>query len=188
MRARLLALAAWVCVACATPAVETPRLSGARTLDGAPLVELLSAPRLVLVFVDPECPIANAYAPELRRLQGEYEPRGVTFALVYSDPARKEPEVRAHAAAYDHGAQLVLDPEQSLAGHTGATMTPEACVLVGGELVYRGRIDDRFFALGKQRAAPTTRDLLAALDAVLAGGTPSGEWPPAIGCYIPPKR
>lgn len=181
----LLALAAG---ACRAPAPETTSPSGACALDGVALDELLARPTLVLVFVDPQCPIANAYAPELRRIQEEYEPRGVAFALVYADPERDEATVRAHAAAYGHTAPLVLDPEQSLAARTGATMTPEACVLAQGELVYRGRIDDRYFALGKQRAAPTTRELRAALDAVLAGSRPSRDWPPAIGCYIPPKR
>lgn len=174
--------------ACRTPPTPAARsFAGARVLDGA-LEELLERPTLVFVFVDPECPIANAYTPELRRLQADYEPRGVTFALVYADPDREEPEVRAHAAAFGHSARLVLDPAQALATHLGATMTPEACLLAQGELVYRGRIDDRYFGLGKQRAAPTTRDLRAALDAVLAGSRPSRDWPPAIGCYIPPLR
>jgi hypothetical protein len=183
-----LACAALLLGACQSSPSGTPRLHGTRALDGAALDELLARPTCVLVFVDPQCPIANAYAPELRRIQADFEPRGVAFALVYADPDRHEPEVRAHAAAFGHTAPLVLDPEQALAAHVGATMTPEACLLVQGELVYRGRIDDRYFALGKQRAAPTTRDLRAALDAVLAGGRPALDWQPAIGCYIPPRR
>jgi len=187
VKALWLALGATL-ASCATPAGDPATLPGAHSVTGLPLEELLAEPRLVLVFIDPQCPIANAYAPELQRLQAEYGPRGVTFALVHADPERSEAEVVAHAAAYGHTAPLVLDPEQALAARTGATMTPEACVLTGGELVYRGRIDDRFFALGKQRAAPTTRDLRDALEALLSGRTPAADWPPAIGCHIPPRR
>lgn len=185
---RVVLVLALLAGACATPGRESAVFPGAHSVVGPSLEELLAAPRLVLVFIDPQCPIANAYAPELQRLEAEYRPRGFTFALVHADPGRTAAEVRAHAAAYAHTAPVVLDPEQTLAAHTGASLTPEACVLVEGELVYRGRIDDRFFALGKQRAAPTTRDLRTALDAVLAGQTPSRPWPPAIGCHIPPKR
>lgn len=185
---RWFVLVALVAGACRAPTPALAPLAGARALDGVGLDELLERPTLVLVFVDPQCPIANAYAPELRRLQAEYEPRGVAFALVYADPERDEATVRAHAEAFGHTAPLVLDPEQALAARSGATMTPEACVLHAGELVYRGRIDDRYFALGKQRAAPTTRDLCNALDAVLAGQAPARDWQPAIGCYLPPKR
>lgn len=188
MRARPLVLALLALAACAAPRAPEPDLRGARTVSGAPLAELLERPRLVLVFVDPECPIANAYAPEIRRLQAEYEPRGVTFALVYSDPERDEAAVRSHAEAFGHSAPLLLDPGQAVATSVGATLTPEACLLDEGELVYRGRIDDRFFALGKQRAAPTTRDLRDALEALLAGRAPATDWPPAIGCHIPPPR
>lgn len=187
MKAVLLATLALL-AACATSAPEPGPVPGARTVSGPPLAELLAEPRLVLVFIDPQCPIANAYAPELQRLAAEYEPRGVRFALVHSDPGRSEAEVLAHAAAFGHSAPVVLDPEQSLATRTGATMTPEACVLEHGRLVYRGRIDDRFFALGKQRAAPTTRELRDALEALLSGRTPAPDWPPAIGCHIPPRR
>jgi len=185
---RGLVLAALALGACAAPAPDARFSPSTHTLDGLALDELLARPALVLVFVDPQCPIANAYSPELGRIQRDYEPRGVTFALVYADPDRDEAAVRAHAAAFGHAAELVLDPEQALAARTGATMTPEACVLAMGELVYRGRIDDRWFALGKQRAAPTTRDLRDALEAVLAGRAPAPDWQPAIGCYIPPRR
>jgi len=183
-----LTLAATLAGACATTTEGPATLPGAHTVSGPPLDELLTEAQLVLVFIDPQCPIANAYAPELQRLQAEFEPRGVAFALVHADPERTEVEVVAHAVAYGHSAPLVLDPEQSLASLAGATLTPEACVLAQGKLVYRGRIDDRFFALGKQRAAPTTRDLRDALEALLSGRVPPTDWQPAIGCHIPPRR
>jgi hypothetical protein len=41
----------------------------------------------VLVFVRTDCPISNRYAPELRRLQDRFAPRGMAFWLVYPDPA-----------------------------------------------------------------------------------------------------
>jgi len=39
----------------------------------------------VLVFVRTDCPIANRYAPELRRLQDRFVRGGVAFWLVYPD-------------------------------------------------------------------------------------------------------
>jgi hypothetical protein len=159
-----------------------------RDLAGRPLDPLASADAraIVLVFADPECPISNAYAPELRRLHGEFEPRGARFFLVYADRDRSLEELRAHATAFAYPMTAVFDREHELVERSGATLTPEACVfLPGGVLVYRGRIDDRYVDFGKQRAAPTTRDLKAALEAVLAGRAPAEPWPPAIGCAIP---
>jgi hypothetical protein len=140
----------------------------------------------VLLFTDTQCPISNAFAPEVGRLDAEFAPRGVAFFLVYADPSRTPAEVRAHAAAFGYPMDVLRDPRHELVRRAGASVTPEACVFQpDGELVYRGRIDDRYVDFGKQRAAPTARDLRAALEAVLAGGRPAAPWPGAVGCSIP---
>jgi hypothetical protein len=65
-----------------------------------------------------------------------------------------------------------------------ATITPEAAVFVDGRLVYRGRIDDRFVELGRERPAPTQRDLFDALTAIVAGKPAPHPKTQAVGCYI----
>jgi hypothetical protein len=165
-----------------------PAPAAVRDLEGRPLDPLAAsdARATVLVFVDPECPISNAFAPELGRLHADFAPRGVRFFLVYADGSRSLEALRAHVAAFAYPMTAVRDPEHELVRRTGATLTPEACAfLPGGELVYRGRIDDRYVDFGKQRAAPTAHDLRDALEAVLAGRAPARPWPPAIGCSIP---
>jgi len=157
-------------------------------LEGRPLDPLAAsdARATVLVFADPECPISNAFAPELGRLHADFAPRGVRFFLVYADRSRSSEALRAHAASFAYAMTAVRDGEHELVRRSGATLTPEACVfLPGGELAYRGRIDDRYVDFGRQRAAPTTHDLRDALEAVLAGRVPARPWPPAIGCSIP---
>ena len=174
--------------ACAGTTVRDTQ--GVRDTEGRPLDPLAGsqARATVLLFTDTECPIANAYAPEIRRLAAEFAPRGVRFFLVYADPARGAAEVQAHRDAFGYALPALLDPAHELVARAGATTTPEAGLfLPTGELVYRGRIDDRYVDFGKQRAAPTTRDLRAALEAVLAGQDPAKPWPPSIGCNIPAR-
>jgi hypothetical protein len=167
------------------PAPET----SARDLAGRPLDPLAAADGAragVLLFADPECPISNAFAPEVARLHAEFAPRGVDFWLVYADRSRTAAEVREHARSFGYPMPALLDPEHALVRRTGAKVTPEACVfLPDGALAYRGRIDDRFADFGKLRAAPTSHDLRAALAAVLAGASPAEPWPEALGCAIP---
>jgi len=71
-------------------------------------------------------------------------------------------------------------------------VTPEAAVFVPGgpraRLVYRGRIDDRYVAFGRVRAAPTTHDLEDAVAATLAGRPVPHDVTPAVGCFIPDLR
>ena len=62
---------------------ETP---GIVDLDGREVDPLAGdAAITVLVFTRTDCPIANRYAPELRRLSERYAGRGVRFWLVYPD-------------------------------------------------------------------------------------------------------
>ena len=63
---------------------------------------------------------------------------------------------------------------------------PESVVLLPtSEIVYRGRIDDRYASLGRQRVAPQQRDLQRAIEAVVAGRLPEIAEAPAIGCTLP---
>lgn len=141
---------------------------------------------VVLLFISTDCPISNAYAPEVNRIAAEYGPRGVVLRLVYADIDVTAEVARQHLADYRYSMQAVFDPEQKLASRLGATITPEA-FLVGadGKTAYRGRIDDLFPALGKRRQQPTERDLRNALDSFLAGKPVAKSVTQAVGCYLP---
>jgi hypothetical protein len=142
----------------------------------------------VLLFVGTDCPIANRYVPELRRLRDQYA--GMTFWLVYADPTETPAAIRRHLRDFGRGFRAVRDPEHDLVRATRATVTPEAAVFVPGvsgpSMVYRGRIDDRYVDFGRARPAPTTRDLRDVLQAVAAGTTPVLRTTTAVGCFIPP--
>jgi hypothetical protein len=80
-----------------------------------------------------------------------------------------------------------MDPEQTLAHHVGATATPQAAVLDrAGNVVYLGRIDDRYVGFGRRREMTTSHELRDALDAVIEGRAVTRATAPTIGCEIPP--
>jgi len=137
------------------------------------------------VFVSTECPISNRYAPEIRRLVDAFAPKGVVFRLVYPNPADTADAIRHHLTGFDFGGVDPLrDPTQALVRFTGATVTPEAAVVMGGRVVYRGRIDDRYAALGVDRQTAATHDLEDALSAALAGRPAAHRTTQAVGCFI----
>jgi len=141
---------------------------------------------VALVFLVPDCPIANSYAPELNRLLADYEPRGVRLFLIQVDPDLSPERAREHARDYQLRAPVVLDVRHDWARQTGATMTPEVAVLSpAGELLYRGRIDDRYVRLGQRRAQITSHDLRDALDAILEGRPVVTTRTIAVGCPLP---
>ena len=142
----------------------------------------------LLIFVTPDCPVANRYAPEIDRIAAAYAARRVRTFLIYADPSLTPARVKAHLAEFHPSlrATAIIDKSWLLANETGATVTPEAVVITSAGRAYRGRIDDWYVALGKSRAAATSHDLRDALDAVLAG-TPVKPGGAAVGCYIERK-
>jgi thiol-disulfide isomerase/thioredoxin len=139
----------------------------------------------VLIFIRTDCPISNAYAPEINRLVKEYGPRKIVFYVVYTMRDLSERDARQHAKAYGYTCPAILDGQHQLVDAIGATVTPEVAVIGHDrKLIYRGRIDDLFLALGRQRYQATTHELRDALDAVLADRQPALPRTSAVGCAI----
>jgi thiol-disulfide isomerase/thioredoxin len=141
----------------------------------------------VLIFVQHDCPICNGYAPTIQRLADSYAKSGAAFALVYAEPGFTAAQAAQHARDYGYRFPGILDGWRTLVKETGVTIAPEAVVLdSAGRIVYRGRIDNRFAALGVQRPHVTTRDLQDAIAETLSGKTVRPARTQSIGCYITP--
>ena len=149
--------------------------------------EWKEARAVALFFIAAECPISNRYAPEINRIVADYATRGVAFYGVHSDQDVGAEASRRHARDYGFDFPVLLDPAQTLANQTGVTLTPTAVILSpAGELLYRGRIDNRYLDFGKYRSAGVKPDLRLALDAVIAGKPVAEKYTKSIGCALPP--
>ena len=156
-------------------------------LEGRPCTPLLLAGSKanVVIFITNDCPIANAYAPEIQAIMRDYSPRGAAFFLVHVDPDLTSEKAKQHAADFGYQCRILLDPKHLLVKRLEADITPEAFVISPGGVAYRGRIDDLFADLGKKRRQARNRDLRNALAAVLAGKPVPNSKTEAVGCYIP---
>ena len=180
-----LALAA--ALAAAPGSVSVAQEGGGITdLAHRPIAPLTGSARAtVLLFTATECPISDRYAPEVRRLAARFGAAGVRFWVVYANAGEQAAAARDHAAAFGYGLPVALDPQGQLADRAGANVTPEAAVFdASGQLVYHGRIDDRYVDFGIDRREPTTHDLADAVTAVLAGAPVAHPVVPAVGCAI----
>jgi hypothetical protein len=143
-----------------------------------------AAPELtVYVFTTTDCPISNRYAPEVKRLAAKFKSKA-SFVLVYPVPTDTPEKIREHTSKFAYGIQPIRDADLRLVKLTGVTVTPEVAVMQGGNLLYRGRIDDRYVAFGQDRPQPATRDLENALEAAIAGRPVAVSETRAIGCIL----
>ena len=154
----------------------------------APLLD--APPATVLVVTCLHCPYVIAWNPRLRAVAEEYLPRGVRFLGIHANDATRYPAdsldhmkrfVREHRWPYPY----LHDESQDVARAFGAVCTPDIFVYDRERhLAYRGRVDDSW----KDESKVQRRELAGALDALLAGGRPSAEQRPSMGCSIKWKK
>jgi peroxiredoxin len=151
--------------------------------------EWQGAKAVLLLFLGTECPVSNGYAPDFERLAKSFSAQGVRVYGVHSDPDVTDAIARTHAAEYGLGFTMLLDPQQKLAAEAGVKVVPQAVVLnAGGQILYRGRVDNRYTLEGKRRVQATSHELEAALNDVLAGKAPAVEETKPFGCPLPRLR
>ena len=134
----------------------------------------------VLVFVSVQCPVSNAYNERLAALAKAYAGKGVQMYGLNANAPEKAADIKDHAARQGWSFPVLLDAGNKVADQLGASVTPEAYVVDrAGVLVYAGRVDD-----AQNAAEVQSRDLAAAVDAVLGGQTVAKSKTAAFGCSI----
>ncbi len=171
---------------CAAAATGFGAVSGTLDLEGKAVDPFAASAKVrVLVFVRTDCPVSNRYAPELKRLSDEFAPRGVVFSIVYADPSETAANIRRHMEEYSFPGAAIRDPGHLLVRRAKATITPEAAVFSAtGQLLYHGRIDNRYVEIGKAMASATRHDLQDAIAAALDGRPQPEASAPAVGCSL----
>ena len=162
------------------------------SLDGQPVSPWAESATVVLVFVAPDCPISNRYAPTLARLAAVCAERDIALSLVYADDLADPARIRENQTEFKlAGLPTVIDRDFAIADFAGADVTPEVAVFVRStattepQRVYIGRIDDQYQGYNKFRPAATQSELNDILDRIAAGDVPEPVRTKAIGCYIP---
>lgn len=143
---------------------------------------------IVLVWLGTRCPIVNAYAPTLRRLTDEWEPRGVQFVGVNSNPGDSLEDIAKHRQDFQLPFPVLVDGEQLLKTMLNVERMGETIVLDRRRtLRYRGRIDDRIgYDYRKPEAEQT--DLANAIRQVVAGEPVTQTSTTVAGCLISARQ
>lgn len=143
---------------------------------------------VVMFFVGLECPVANAYAPEILSQINAAKDQKIDWVAVHSEPGVTKDAATKHAAEYKLTMPILLDSEQKLAAAVGAQKLGQVVVLQNLQVVYRGRIDDRFATNGKRRDEPSTHELRDVLAALAENKPVPVAETAAYGCPIPFKK
>ena len=138
----------------------------------------------VLLFLAPLCPICQNMSFDLRQIEADFGEAPIEFIGLFPNASTTEDQIRVFKETYGLEMDMTLDTA-NWAEALGARWTPEVFVLDASDaVVYRGRINDRYFAPGKRRPKTRKRDLDAALRSCLAGDAVKVPVTDAVGCPI----
>ena len=120
----------------------------------------------------------------MRLLEKEFSGESVEFIGVFPNPSTRPDQIAEFGEKYGLAMELLPDTV-GWASQLDARWTPEAFVIDERDsVVYRGRLNDRYFAPGKRRPKTRNRDLRQALRDVLAGRPVQIPLTDAVGCPI----
>lgn len=165
------------------PDFSLPNIDG-RTVA---LADFKDAKTLLVVFMCNHCPFVKHVAAELARLANDYRPRGLAMIGINSNDVASHPDDSPEKMAEEAKSRgftfpYLYDASQAVAKAYRAACTPDFFLFdQSRRLAYRGQLDSS----RPDSGIPVTgADLRAAIDAVLAGRSPSPEQKPSIGCNI----
>ena len=141
----------------------------------------------VVVFMGTECPIGNAYVPDLNGLHKKYQDQHVQVIGINSNLSDSADAIAKYVDEFKVEFPILVDDDQLAADLFEATRTPEAFVLDRRRRIrYQGRIDDRVGYTFK-RANSHRSDLEEAIKELLAGQAVSKSKTEVAGCLITRK-
>jgi peroxiredoxin len=144
---------------------------------------------VVFVFLSSECPISKSYTSQLNEMAGQWaKTPAVTLYGIVSDSLLTRQAAAGFAKEFELQFPVLFDESAALADYFEPTHVPEAFVVAAdGQIAYRGRIDNRFADLGKQRQAATSSELFDAVQALVEGKRPAVTQTKPVGCYFETK-
>ncbi len=180
-------------VGCQGPLPMTTGLGAAVNPEALPTTtaEGRAVPRgskgTVYYFAGPECPMARAYAPDVARLVETDRARGIEWVMAFPEEDITVEMATKFSRDYSLPLPLIVAGSTELCCELGVKSFPSVVVIDARDrLVYRGRIDNRYRALGTTFGPPSERDLQAVTDALAGGNAIAPRETIAIGCVLAP--
>ena len=140
----------------------------------------------VFIFLHDECLITQYYTLTLDSLYQEFSSDNIKFVGVFPNEITSQDDIEEFKNKYGLQFEMVKDEHQEITKKLGATLTPEVFVVnqESKEIIYKGRIDDSYFRVGKRRTVTTTSELEDVLNSIKEGEEITTESVTSIGCFI----
>lgn len=144
-----------------------------------------NAKATVIYFLSPECPLCQSYTLTINNLATAYKSKGIAFIGIVPGKEHSLSTILNYKRSYKLNLTILVDEQLKLTKQLGATITPEVIVLsTQKQILYKGRIDNWAYELGRKRKVITDHNLKDAIEAILHHQPIKTTQTKAVGCFI----
>lgn len=112
---------------------------------------------VVLIFIDPECPVSVYYASKMNALAELADSLNISYYGLFSSPYLDMDKAASFIRDYRIEFGVLMDAKGQVAKALGPEVVPEVYIInAENRLIYKGAINNEFAALGKRREAGIT--------------------------------
>lgn len=139
----------------------------------------------IIVFFDPECPICQKYTKNLTEIDKKYTAEGIKLYIVYPFKVLEQSSLAEFRDEFKFDLPIIFDPKRKLLKKLKGTYSPEVFLLTNNrKTIYHGAIDNWFYGLGRNRAAPTEFYLLDAIEKYNVNQEIKIKYIEPVGCML----
>lgn len=139
----------------------------------------------ILISLSEICMISQYYSKVLDEMATSLKPNGVIFKGIFPNPFSTDSTISDFQKERGLHFPLYRDQYGKFCSDNFMDVTPEVLVIDSlSNIIYRGRIDDFYFAIGRFRSHTNHHDLQKAINQFLAGEKVSPNRVQPVGCLI----
>lgn len=139
----------------------------------------------VYIFLSEDCPICRYYVHDINELHDKFESAEINIVGIFPNFSSKPEKINSFVKEYQLSISTKTDYFKKISTRLGATKTPEVIITnESNSIIYKGRIDNAFAALGKRRRVVTEHNLDDILTQLKNGTQIPYTAIETIGCYI----
>lgn len=137
------------------------------------------------LFLLDDCPICIQYTPTINELYSEFGSE-IAFVGYFPNFSSKKSKIDNFKNKYYLEFPLLTDYYKTQAKKYNAQVTPEVILYnnTKNEVIYQGRIDNKFYKLGRRRNVVTEHNLREAILSTLNDSPVEQPFMEPIGCFI----
>jgi hypothetical protein len=139
---------------------------------------------VVIMFLTPDCPLAQNYSRPFLDLHADFQDTSLAFVGVLPGTLYSDEEINEYKEKFYFDLPIIEDADFTITNEYQPEVTPEFILVSGDQVLYQGALDNWMTGLGQYRKRPTEFYLRRAIEQWKENKPITTAETEAYGCFI----